>query len=106
MVAQEGSAFFPAQKIPPSTLFSLFFRLGQAYHPRFGLICAIFSCSDLSCGDEILVNYGIGMADAPLWYKELWVHHLRNVKGWSDDVILKWCDRQYSQKLTSISLPL
>ena len=42
---------------------------------------------DLAAGEEVLVNYGLGMAHAPLWYQCLWVEHCRNDKNMSDDQI-------------------
>ena len=46
------------------------------------------------------------MADAPLWYKELWVDHVRKNEGWSDDKILRWCERKYAMNGKVIKLPL
>ena len=74
-------------------------------HPRFGLICAIQVLEDLPRGSEILVNYGMRMSDAPLWYKSLWVEHLRRTKNYSDEEILYWCARQKSMNGRLIDLP-
>lgn len=57
-------------------------------------------------GTEVLVNYGMGMADAPMWYKNLWVKHLREEKHLSDQEISDWCSRQYAMNGRLIELPL
>ena len=75
-------------------------------HPRFGLIRSITALRDIEQGEEILVNYGLPMSDAPLWYKHLWVEHLRENEGWKDEEILKWCGRQYAMNGRTIELPL
>ena len=46
------------------------------------------------------------MADAPLWYKHLWVDHVRKNEGWEDEKILKWCQRRYTMTGKIINLPL
>ena len=56
--------------------------------------------------EEILVNYGLPMADAPLWYKHLWVHHCRVNEGWSDERILKWCYHKYEMHGKTVQLPI
>ena len=61
--------------------------------------------SDIPNGAEIYVNYGIKMADAPSWYKSLWVQHLRS-KGMNNDEIINWCERQYSMNGRLIDLQL
>ena len=81
-------------------------RWARIDHPRFGLICAIASIRDIEENEEILVNYGLPMADAPIWYKQLWVEHVRNNEGWSDEEILKWCNRKYVMNGKRIQLPL
>ena len=70
------------------------------------MICAIQSIENLNEGAEILVNYGMGMADAPGWYKSLWVQHLREQKNLNDQEILDWCGRQYAMNGRIIDLPL
>ena len=67
---------------------------------------AIQALSDIEPEEEILVNYQMGMAEAPLWYKELWVKHLRRERGMCDKEILDWCGRQYSMNGRVIELPL
>ena len=80
-------------------------RWSRLEHPRFGLICAITAVDDIDPDQEILVNYGMGMADAPSWYKSLWVQHLRDKKGLSDGEILDWCGRHYAMTGKSVTLP-
>lgn len=46
------------------------------------------------------------MSEAPMWYKQLWVDHVRKNEGWKDEQILKWCARQYAMTGRQISLPL
>ena len=89
-----------------STLKISLCRWARIDHPRFGLICAIASIRDIEKDEEVLVNYGLPMADAPLWYKELWVDHVRKNEGWSDDKILRWCERKYAMNGKVIKLPL
>ena len=71
-------------------------RWSRIEHARFGLICAITATKDIRRGDEILVNYGLGLADAPEWYKQLWIRHCREEKGMDNDQIKDWCGRQYA----------
>ena len=87
-------------------LFRFIFRWSRLEHPRFGLICAISALRDIEKDEEILVNYGLSMADAPLWYKHLWVHHCRVNEGWSDEKILKWCYHKYEMHGKTIELPI
>ena len=82
------------------------FRWSRLEHPRFGLINAIKAKSDLPKGAEVLVNYGMGMAEAPLWYKSLWVKHLRENKKLTNEEIVKWCSIQYAMNGKLIQLPL
>ncbi len=90
--------------LPISHIFLL--RWALLEHPRFGLIMSIKSLREIKADEEILVNYGMGMADAPMWYKELWVKHLREQKGHDDQQILDWCGRQYAMKGKLVELPL
>ncbi len=75
-------------------------------HPRFGLICSLSAARDISAGEELLVNYGVSMADAPGWYKELWVRFCREDKGMADAQIEEWCRMQYSRYGKWVTLPL
>lgn len=75
-------------------------------HVRFGLICAVRATRNIQPGEEILVNYGIRMGIAPLWYKQLWVEHCKNELHMSNEDILSWCDRQYSMNGILVQLPL
>jgi len=81
-------------------------KFSRLEHPRFGLIIAIRAIIDLEKGSEVLVNYGMQMAEAPVWYKSLWVKYLRETKCLSDDEIKDWCSRQYSMYGRSIDLPI
>ena len=38
---------------------------------------AIFAKEDIKKDDEIFVCYGYGMANAPEWYRNLWLQYLR-----------------------------
>ena len=82
------------------------YRWVRFQHPRFGLIVAIKAIKDMAEGSEVLVNYGMGMADAPIWYKMLWVKHLREDRHFSDKDIMDWCGRQYAMNGRLIDLPL
>ena len=85
---------------------SFIYRWSRLEHPRFGLIIAIRAIIDMKKGSEVLVNYGMQMAEAPVWYKSLWVKYLRETKCLSDDGIKDWCSRQYSMYGKIIDLPL
>ena len=61
---------------------------------------------DLKKDSEVLVNYGMQMAEAPIWYKSLWVKHLRETKNLTDENIIDWCGRQYSMNGKLVELPL
>ena len=39
------------------------------------------------------VNYNLGLANGPDWYKLLWVRHVTTTKGWDEDKIHKWIVR-------------
>ena len=82
------------------------FRYSRLDHPRFGLICTTTALRDIDAGEEILVNYGWSMSDAPLWYKHLWVDHVRRNEGWDDERILRWCALKYNMNGTLVQLPL
>ncbi len=58
-------------------------------HPRFGLIRGLATVEDVRAGDEILVNYHMNLADAPDWFKKVWLRHQREVKKLSDESILR-----------------
>ena len=45
------------------------------------------------------------MAEAPAWYKSLFVEHLRS-KGMNNDEIISWCGRQYAMNGRLIDLQL
>ena len=46
---------------------------GMAYHPRFGSIRAIYALSNITKGEEILVNYQYGKGSiVPPWYSALY----------------------------------
>ena len=81
-------------------------RWSRLDHPRFGLICATTALRDIEKDEEVLVNYRLPMSDAPLWYKHLWVNHIRQNEGWNDEKILRWCDRKYAMNGKLVELPL
>ena len=63
-------------------------RFGKCFHPRFGLIMALFAIRDIEPGEELLVNYRYPIRTAPAWYKSLWHRFLRSKKRWSLDNIM------------------
>ena len=73
--------------------------------PRFSWT-KVFMALSLFLIIKITIFFIIRMSEAPEWYKLLWVDHLRKVKGWSDDQILDWCQRQYSNSLKRVELPI
>ncbi len=81
-------------------------RWSRLEHPRFGLVCSLVADRDVGAGEELLVDYGLGMADAPTWYKELWVRHCRQQRDMTDEQIEAWCQRQYDRFGKRICLPL
>ncbi len=58
-------------------------------HPRFGLIRGLRARQDLQPGEEVLVNYHINLADAPRWYRQVWLQHQRGHKGMSDQAVAR-----------------
>ena len=36
------------------------------------------------------VNYNLGMANGPEWYRLLWLRHVREKKGWTDEQVNKF----------------
>ena len=44
------------------------------FHPRFGLIPALISLTQISAGVEILVNYEYSFDSCPPWYSQLQLH--------------------------------
>ena len=46
---------------------------GQAFHPRFGKIRAVYAVKDISKDEEIFVNYGYHIGTSvPGWYSDLY----------------------------------
>ena len=62
-------------------------------HPRFGLIRGLASQRKILKGEEILVHYHMNLADAPMWYKQVWLKHQREHKKMSDQSIMRVLDR-------------
>ncbi len=57
--------------------------------PRFGLIRGLRAQEDIVEGREVLVNYHINLADAPRWYRQVWLGHQRKHKGMSDQGVAR-----------------
>ena len=74
-------------------------------HPRFGLIRAISSLTDISTGEEITVNYNLGLGKGPDWYKTLWLRHVREDKKWGDKQVERFIERNYDMTMRRIELP-
>ena len=74
-------------------------------HPRFGLIRAISSLTDISAGEEITVNYNLGLGKGPDWYKTLWLRHVREDKKWGDKQVERFIERNYDMTMRRIELP-
>lgn len=62
-------------------------RFGRFFHPRFGLIMAVFASAEVSAGSEVLVNYRYPIGTAPPWYRQQWHDHLRRRHGWGAEDI-------------------
>ena len=74
-------------------------------HPRFGLIRALSSTVDIAKDEEILVNYNLGLAKGPAWYKLLWLRHVRKTKNWSDMQVERYLERSYDMTMKRVVLP-
>jgi len=74
-------------------------------HPRFGLIRALESLYDIAEGEEITVNYNLGMANGPEWYRLLWLRHVREKKKWTDEQVDKFIVRNHELTMKWIRLP-
>ena len=72
---------------------------------RFGLIRALESLYDIAEGEEITVNYNLGMANGPEWYRLLWLRHVREKKGWTDEQVDKFIVRNHELTMKWIRLP-
>ena len=54
---------------------------GQAFHPRFGNIRALYAVKDIFKGEEVLVDYGYRLStNVPDWYSDLYAKETR--KQW------------------------
>ena len=65
-------------------------KYGIAYHPRFGLVRAIFATRYINKGEEVLVNYQYRTgSNVPKWYSDLY----------KSEMGLNWygskCQKQY-----------
>ncbi len=58
-------------------------------HPRFGLIRGLRAQREIKEGEEVLVNYHMNLADAPRWYRQVWLGHQRHFKKLSDEAIAR-----------------
>ena len=61
---------------------------------RYGKIMSIVALANIKRGEEIFAHYGYHMMTAPVWYRNLWLQHLRSVT-----ILL--VDSSYCRKLTS-----
>ena len=59
-----------------------------------------------SAGEEITVNYQIGLHRGPDWYKLLWLRHVRSEKKWGDKDVERFLERNYDMTMKRIELPL
>ena len=74
-------------------------------HPRFGLIRALCSTQDIPAGQEITVNYNLGLAAGPDWYRLLWLRHVRETKHWTEEAVQRYIERNYDMTMKRIVLP-
>ena len=56
-------------------------------------------------GEEITVNYSIGLHQGPVWYKQLWLKHVRQDKRWGDKEIQRFLERNLDMTMKRIELP-
>ncbi len=75
-------------------------------HPRFGLIRGLRAVRDIAEGQEVLVNYHMNLADAPLWYRRVWLGHQRRHKKLGDDAILRLLARYTENTTKRVDLDL
>ena len=62
-------------------------------HPRFGLIRGLSATVAIRKDDEILINYQMNLADAPEWYRLVWLQHQREYKKMNNHSIWRVMDR-------------
>ena len=74
-------------------------------HPRFGLIRALSSLEDIKAGEEITVNYNLGLSKGPEWYKLLWLRHVTEDKKWGKRQVERFIERNYDMTMRRIELP-
>ena len=74
-------------------------------HPRYGLIRGLKTLDNIEQDDEILVNYSMNLADAPEWYRIVWLKHQREYKKASDASIKRILDRYYENSGKRFPMP-
>ena len=74
-------------------------------HPRFGLIRGLNSIEKIKKDDEILINYQMNLADAPDWYKMVWLRHQREFKKMNEDAINRVLARYTENTGKRVELP-
>ena len=55
--------------------------------------------------EELLVNYGMNLADSPEWYRVVWIRHQREFKNASDATIRRLLDRYAENTCRRIPIP-
>jgi len=50
----------------------------NAVHPCYGLVPSVVAMMDIKEGEELTVNYAMGMDSAPEWYQKCWDDHSRS----------------------------
>ena len=51
------------------------------------------------------MNYNLGLSQGPLWYRLLWLRHVRENKGWGQREIERYIERNYDLTMKRIELP-
>ena len=74
-------------------------------HPRFGLIRGINTRKDIKKDEEILINYQMNLADAPDWYRVVWLRHQREFKKLDDAAIERVLARYRENTLKTFIYP-
>ena len=84
---------------------SLYLIKNMVLNSRFGLIRGLRAQYDIEKDSELLVNYGINLADSPEWYRVVWIRHYREVKQASDASIARILERYAENTGKRVEIP-
>lgn len=75
------------------------------WHPRFGHIMSVVALKPIRRGEEVLVCYNYTIQHAPVWYRDLYVDHMRAGEGRSEEFIHQWAKKNFRDRGMSVVLP-